>query len=133
MTVNDASSAQGRQPSAGPPSPPLASTAASQRQGFAQALAELSRGERAADKLERELHAFETKLEELLSSMGMTAADLDAMEAAGDDDAEATPPASQAEGGDDAQRLDAGEEPGRLGNTVGAAPQDDPSATDRGA
>ena len=44
------------------------------------------RGERAADKLERELHAFEAKLEELLSSMGMTEADLDAIEGVGDDE-----------------------------------------------
>ncbi|CAK7204454.1 hypothetical protein SEUCBS139899_007211 [Sporothrix eucalyptigena] len=46
----------------------------------------IRRGERAADKLERELHAFEAKLEELLSSMGMTEADLDAMEDDGSDE-----------------------------------------------
>ncbi|ERS98427.1 uncharacterized protein SPSK_11039 [Sporothrix schenckii 1099-18] len=61
-----------------PPDDQPPTSVAAQRAGLAQALEELSRGERAADKLERELQAFEAKLEELLSSMGMSEEDLDA-------------------------------------------------------
>ncbi|CAK7564445.1 MAG: hypothetical protein SEPTF4163_002337 [Sporothrix epigloea] len=132
MTADDARGARGQPPNGRQPTTASTSSTSlpAEREGFAQALAELSsttsasphayddahldvframgrgrkrllgkcrlaeppptrptlaqKGERAADKLERELHAFETKLEELLSSMGITEAELDAMEAAGD-------------------------------------------------
>ncbi|CAK7272400.1 hypothetical protein SEPCBS57363_005113 [Sporothrix epigloea] len=128
MTADDAHARgqpqNGRQPSTSSTSlPAIQPTAAAQREGFAQALAELSRGERAADKLERELHAFETKLEELLSSMGMTEAELDAMEDVCDDgDADA------GDGDGDGEEDD--RTPGREGNASSTATHDCSLAND---
>lgn len=57
-----------------------------------QALEELAKGERAAAKLESELQAFEAKLDSLLTSLGMTEADLE-----DDDEVEADPASTDAD------------------------------------
>ncbi|EFX01802.1 hypothetical protein CMQ_8268 [Grosmannia clavigera kw1407] len=56
--------------------PPIG-TLAAQRAGLTQALEELARGERTADKLELELGAFEAKLDQLLGLLGVSEEDLE--------------------------------------------------------
>ncbi|CAK7233470.1 hypothetical protein SCUCBS95973_008605 [Sporothrix curviconia] len=70
--------------------------------------------------LERELHAFEAKLEELLASMGMNEADLDVPEDAGGDGEDE---AGEGEDQDD----DHDEASGNIGNDASTTTNGGPS------
>ncbi|KAL2165162.1 hypothetical protein VTH06DRAFT_458 [Thermothelomyces fergusii] len=88
---DNGASRNGSDPSATQELPTSSPSSSSVGDSLAQALRDLARGEQTASSLEANLTSLENKLDEILAALGVSAADLDAL-----DEQEGEPGAGQA-------------------------------------